>query len=31
MNWWPGKQENVLTDKATAAEKRLRAIKQVKN
>ena len=29
MNWWPGKQDNVLNEKATAAERRLKAIKHV--
>ena len=31
MNWsWPGKPGNVLTERATTAEKRLKAIKTVR-
>ena len=31
MNWsWPGKPGNVLTERATTAEKRLKAIKGVR-
>ena len=29
MNWWPRNQDNVLSERATAAERRLKAIKQV--